>query len=72
LYENEVKMKGWNRIHAYAHCDECDWDYTDICDGIHHHKIGVEAQRHADETGHRVSAEIGFAKDFIAKSRTPQ
>lgn len=57
-------MKGWNRIHAYAHCEDCDWDYTDIRKGVHHHKIGVEAQRHANKTGHRVLAEIGFSKDY--------
>ena len=56
-------MKGWSRIHACAECTECDWDYTDILDK-HMHKIGVEAQRHADKTGHLVHAEISFIKDF--------
>ena len=60
-------MKGWSRIHAYAHCDECDWDYSDIISGIHHHRIGEKSQKHANETGHKVSAEIGFIKDFTAK-----
>lgn len=57
-------MKGWNRVHAYAECTECDWDYTDIDLDGHKHKIGVESQRHADETGHKVEAEISFIKDF--------
>ena len=34
----------------------------------HYHKIGREAQRHADETGHKVCSEIGFIKDFMPKS----
>jgi len=58
-------VKGWSRIHAVAECTECEWDYTDIDVDMHHHKIGVEAQRHADKTGHKVQAEISFIKDFI-------
>lgn len=62
-----IIMKGWSRIHAYAHCEECDWDYTDITQGVHYHKIGEKAQCHANETGHKVSGEISFIKDFIPK-----
>lgn len=60
-------MKGWGRIHAVADCAECDWVYTDIDLDKHHHKLGVEAQRHADETGHEVHGEISFIKDFNRK-----
>jgi len=58
-------MKGWSRIHAQADCTKCDWNYTDMFSGAHSHKIGVESQRHADETGHIVQAEISFIKDYI-------
>lgn len=61
-------MKGWSRVHAYANCEECDWDYTDIDSDRHHHKIGAKAQQHANETGHRVQGEISFIKDFVPKS----
>ena len=62
-------MKGWSRVHAVAECTECDWVYTDIDLGLfgHKHKLGVEAQRHADETGHEVHGEISFIKDFNRK-----
>lgn len=58
-------MKGWHRIHAYAECNDCDWNYTDrFKSGGHTHKVGQKARQHHEKTGHRVHAEIGFYKDF--------
>jgi hypothetical protein len=66
LKDGEI-MKGWLRIHAYAHCNDCAWTYTDIDKDGHHHKLGKEAQKHTDKTNHTVIAEIGFEKEFKQK-----
>jgi hypothetical protein len=57
-------MKGYNRIHAYAQCRDCDWTYTDISGKKHRHDTGKKAQNHADKTGHRTFVEIAFTKDY--------
>lgn len=67
-------MKGYKRIHGYAQCENCSWDYTDIAhDGrknYHNKDLGKKAQKHADKTGHIVHVEIGFYKDYKPKRRT--
>lgn len=57
-------MKGYRRIHAYAQCEKCGWDYTDIHGHDHKHDVGRKAQQHANKTGHTVDVEIGFYKTY--------
>jgi len=55
-------VKGWNRIHAYGQCYDCDWNYGDEFGEKKTHLVGQKCKEHAERTGHRVHAEIGFSK----------
>ena len=57
-------MKGYRRVHSYATCKECDWDYTDIKGHNHKSDTGRRSQQHADKTGHEVVVEIGLYKRY--------
>lgn len=53
-------MKGFNLIHAYAVCSNCDWEYGDYEKG----DMGKKAQDHVNRTGHFVDVELGYHKRY--------
>lgn len=55
-------MRGYKCIHGVAHCENCEWysqDYNDIT---------KMARKHHLHTGHIVTVELGFWKQYKKKS----
>ena len=59
-------MKGYYKIHARADCNDCDWKYKNNFENSTN-LLGKECQKHVDETGHEVVAELGFHKSFTRR-----
>lgn len=57
-------MRGYNRVHSSASCNDCGWSYSDILGHTHKKDTGRKSQEHANKTGHVVHVEIGFYKDY--------
>ena len=47
-------MKGYCKIHAIAHCQECDWTEE------HYEKAQSAGKYHNKKTGHKVCVEVGY------------
>lgn len=51
-------MKGFHKIHAIAHCSDCDWKEEDF-------RIATRKGRiHHKNTNHEVNVEIGLWKKY--------
>lgn len=54
-------MKGYAKVHALANCRDCDWSDEWFL------TAPVNGRKHNDKTGHAVSLEIGYCKEFEKK-----
>lgn len=55
-------MRQWI-VHGIAHCTECEWSEDDYL------TVRRRAASHARRTGHRVSAEVGYAVEYGPEER---
>lgn len=58
-----MKKEGYGKIHDYAQCNNCEWDYTAI-NGYLRNNIYYNIKKHVKETGHTVTRETGSSMDY--------
>lgn len=66
----KVKSYKYGIIHAYAQCNNCDWDATiKINDDFNRmSKLRSKIYAHVKKTGHKVSLETGNSTDYYLDS----
>jgi len=61
----KVKTEKYGIIHAYAQCNNCDWDATiDTNAKNRMQKLRNKIYSHVLKTGHRVTLETGNETDY--------
>jgi len=51
-------MKGYQKVHHIAHCQDCKWEEGDYI------IASKEANKHFKKTGHTIDIEIGLCKQL--------
>lgn len=60
-----MKTKKSGIIHAYAQCNNCDWDAAlDIRSASRMGKLRQQIKRHVEKTGHSVVLETGNSTTY--------
>ena len=63
-----VKSEKFGIIHAYAQCNECDWDAAiKIHETGRMGKLRNRIYAHVNKTGHTVTLETGNSTDYSLK-----
>lgn len=53
-------------VHGIANCLDCDWQCMNYC------TVQRSARRHTEQTGHKVSMELGYAVTISGTGRNTQ
>ncbi|MEA2104191.1 MAG: hypothetical protein U9P79_06085 [Candidatus Cloacimonadota bacterium] len=63
-----IMNKKYGIVHAYAQCDDCDWDATmDITAKNRMQKLRNKIYSHIRKTGHSVTLETGNVTKYYKK-----
>lgn len=60
-----MRKEFYGKIHDYAQCKNCGWDYTAI-NGHQRKNIYYHIKKHIEETGHTVGRETGSSMTYTS------
>jgi len=59
-----MKKNNYGKIHDYAQCRNCDWDFSAI-DGNKRKNIYSAIKKHIERTTHTITRETGSSMDYL-------